>query len=669
MLGYFSYLADKEFLMQINIPAKSLVASVNSQIALDKWPFDDGLGDPFWAGGISPKSYRWELEMTLTVQNHGSHLTREANLYNGLDVKVGDWIAGAADGIALKIRSIRSKTPSNITCFVEDVLRYNTFRSVLGDGLFNVPGNAIIFELNEDGDPVLDPVSTGTIATTSFLGNLTSRMKAFHQEDFQIINQTANGFVEGNLISIDSAGDFVKTSDSTIDRIVGTVSSAGPGPNQFLLRPTTKILEQYEPALPGSIGDFIYAATTIGTDLTTTKTPAVSFLQLSDAVSTISNGSVANATTITGAKIAINGTVITLDNNGGGTESIDDVVLDINIETGTTSVTASKVTIVRTTLSLFYGSVVSLFGGGAGQATINGTLITFNDDTFGQFEFGSNIANEQDLANSINAGGIANLEATFNNEELILVETSGGTITIVNTTNDDGASPGAPFGGASSVSGLVLITTDTFLRLERLDGGEIIVQNDLGDPVGDMGVISVHNGNLPLALVVEQGIRKGDMFIVADIAARDALDVLVGDQAYVIDKGDSDWGLFLWDGSVWVQTATEESARVDSRSLFVDIDETAAAITFIGEVNSGVRVSPVTIEVTEIFDGTPTINVGDVGDNSRLFEDANVDLASLGTYESTPSFQYTSGSDTIINVYFTAGGATQGTARVTITYS
>lgn len=654
--------------MQINVPAKSLVAFVTSQLALDKWPFDDGLGDPFWAGGPSPKPYRWELDITISTQNHGSHLTRESFVYNGLDVKVEDWIAGANDGTALKIISIRSKTPSTLTCVVEDILRYNTFRSVLGDGLFVVPGSAIIFELNEDGDPVLDPISAGVISVSSFLGNLTSRMKAFHKEDFHTLEQSANGFVEGNLISIDSSGNFVKTSSATLDRIVGTVVSAGPGPDSFLLRPSTKILTNYEPALPGSKGDIIYAATTTGSDLTTIKTPFVSFLQLSDPIATAINGSVVNATTTSNNQIIINGTVITLDNNGGGTETIDDVVADINAESSTTGVTAFKVTVARTSLSLAYSTVASIITGpGPATATINGTLVTFNDDSFGQFEFGTGIANEQDLTNSINTATISNLQVSFNNNEIILVELAGGTITIVNGSGDN---TGVLFAGASSSTGLPLVTTDKFLRLAKVDGGEIIVQNKLGNPVGDMGVVSVHNGELPLALVIEQGIRKGDMFIVADITARNALDKLVGDQAFVLDKNDGEWGLFIWDGSVWVQTATEESARVDSRSLSTTITFASGSPTSIGEVNDGVRVSPITIEVITPFDGSPIIEVGDVLDTDRLFEDSLVDLSVVGTYQSTPPFRYnTSGFDTDIIVTFSAGGATVGEAKVTITYS
>ena len=88
---------------------------------------------------IKPKSYRWEITMTVTTVQHGSHLTRTSRQFNGYDVVVGDFIAGATDGKALQIVSISAKTAFTVTCQVEDRLRYNTFRSSSGAGMFNVP--------------------------------------------------------------------------------------------------------------------------------------------------------------------------------------------------------------------------------------------------------------------------------------------------------------------------------------------------------------------------------------------------------------------------------------------------------------------------------------------------------------------------------------------------
>ena len=349
-------------------------------------------------------------------------------------------------------------------------------------------------------------------------------------------------------------------------------------------------------------------------------------------------------------------------------------MIDINLLTGSTGVVAQKV-LATTTAStsipdLFYGLVGNFTDSpGPASATINGTLVTFTDITDGFNTFALNVAIQSDMARDINAAGISNIVASSDSSNLIITETAGGAITIVNVANDTN---GVPFAGPASGSGLPLITliaTNSLLQLTRADGAEIVVQDQTGTPLADFGLVSVQNGQLPLALIIEQGIRKGDMFIVADITARDALDVLVGDQVFVLNKDDSEWGLFLFDGSVFVPTSTEESARVDSRSLSTTITFASGATTSIGEVNDGVRVSPVTIEVLTPFDGSPTIEVGDATITDRLFEDALVDLGVAGTYQSTPPFRYDVGSDTTIIVTFSAGGATVGEAKVTITYS
>ena len=53
--------------------------------------------------------------MTVTTVNHGSHLTRTPKKFDGFDIVVGDYIAGATDGRALQIVSITSKTTTTVT--------------------------------------------------------------------------------------------------------------------------------------------------------------------------------------------------------------------------------------------------------------------------------------------------------------------------------------------------------------------------------------------------------------------------------------------------------------------------------------------------------------------------------------------------------------------------
>jgi hypothetical protein len=123
--------------IDLNVPAKVISCTVISAKNIASWPYDDGLGDNWWAGASNAKAYRWEITMGVTQVNHGSHLTRTPFRFDGFDITVGDFIAGATDGRALQIVSIIEKTALSVTCQVEDRLRYNTFRSAAGTGIFN----------------------------------------------------------------------------------------------------------------------------------------------------------------------------------------------------------------------------------------------------------------------------------------------------------------------------------------------------------------------------------------------------------------------------------------------------------------------------------------------------------------------------------------------------
>ena len=139
---------NKTSAIDLNVPAKVISVNVTAQSTDALWSHDDGLGDLWWSGGSQPKAYRWELTMTITPVAHGSHLTRTPKVFNGFDIVVGDYIAGATDGRALQIVSIISKTATSVVCKAEDRLRYNTFRSSTGAGIFTVPGGAVVFQIN-----------------------------------------------------------------------------------------------------------------------------------------------------------------------------------------------------------------------------------------------------------------------------------------------------------------------------------------------------------------------------------------------------------------------------------------------------------------------------------------------------------------------------------------
>ena len=168
-------MAYKTNFIDVNKPAKVLSLNVTNIANNAQWTHNDGAGDKWWSGGSNAKYYRWTVTASVTAQDHGSHLTRKDFQYNGLDIQVGDWIAGATTGLCCRIVSITSKTASNIVCVVEDWLRYNTFRSPSGSGVFAV-GMSVCFQLNENGHPMIDPVRDSITSATVYQ-NLNSRFQ------------------------------------------------------------------------------------------------------------------------------------------------------------------------------------------------------------------------------------------------------------------------------------------------------------------------------------------------------------------------------------------------------------------------------------------------------------------------------------------------------------
>lgn len=667
--------------IDLNVPTKVLPCNVTSATEVAKWTYNDGKGDKWWSGGANPKAYRWEITISVTNVSHGSHLTRTPNVFNGYDVQVGDFIAGATDGRALQIVSISAKTAFTVTCQVEDVLRYNTFRSATGSGIFTVPGGAVIFQLNENGDPMLDPLPTG-IVSSDFYANVNSRFKYLNPADNYLLSQTNNGFEEGDVICIDSdTNSFVLASSDNIDKLVGTVTHPGPGPNNFLLRPANGVID-FVPGLPGEVGDFIYPAVDGSGDLTLTDTGVAIFLKLVNEVPSIVRGSITNGQCSLGDVMEINDVNISFSTNTLGNVSILQAVNDINQKTSQHKVYAEASpapNVVQSDINT-YGSAYGLIGGFAPfSATINGTLVNFTTTTAGQAAYGMAVSIAQDMAGDINLAGVPNLTASADaNGRLVLTQSLGNAITIVNGQSD---AQGNPFAGMNSISSLATsyagATGDYVLQLSRSDGGEIIIRDITGSSTSDFGLISGHSGSYAVGLNVEQGVRKAGTVVVSNIAARDALPTkLTGDSAYVLDTGQGEWALYIWDGSNWTLVATEDSAATDANSLSTSIIcpvtgfGTAKTIT-LGRISDNSRIVSVLVEVLTPFSGysdIPSLEIGTATEPSRFMSGDQCDLESQGSYTTTPDFHYSGAAELEIKAYIEHFNATAGEIKITVTY-
>jgi len=657
-------MAYKTNYIDVNKPAKVLSVNVTTISNKNRWTHNDGAGDKWYSGGSNPKFWQWEVVGTVTAQNHGSHLTRKDFQYNGLDIQVGDWIAGATTGVCCRIVSVSSKTATTVTMLVEDWLRYNTFRDANGNGIFG-PGQCVVFQLNENGHPMIDPVPA-SITSSTFYQNINSRFQYLNPQMHYVLDQTGHGFSAGDVVSITGSG-FAKTTSASANKTVGTVTNAGPGPNQFMLRPNTRIID-FLPAIPGSVGDYIYTDNSTAGGLTTNSASGkIQFMKITDAIASSVTGTVVDPTVTANDVIEINETGVTLTST-----TLAQTITDINGGTSTHGVTASQSpspsTATTATESLAYG-LVGIYPGG--QITINGTNVTFSTTTAGQAAYGIAVGIGADIIADVNAAGPTNITASASGANVVLTNSTGGAITIVNVANDG---QGNPVAGASSGSGWALSTgasSGNFIKLTRADGGEILLDQTTGTPLTSLGVFSVHNGRPPLAVAVEQGIVSGGggTTVVANIAARNALSPSVGDMVYVIDAGNTEYAFYVYSGGAWKLLADEDSANTDANTISATVTQAGGSgTTAIGTVSDGSRINLISVEVTVAFDDAPTLTIGDASDNDRLVTNDEIDLGSVGTYTIQPAYQYTTGSDATINAYFNVASATSGSAKILVSY-
>lgn len=650
------------------LPNKVLPIVVIDITFLDSWPFDDG--SPWWAGGLDPQPYQWQIDITISTQSHSSNFTREPYEYNGLDVLVGDWIASISEPIrALKIIEVTVKTETIATVVIEDEYRYNTFLdpATSGRGMF-VTGSAIIFRVNQEGMPLIDPLPN-IVNVFSFDSGINGRFRKFDLEHRYKFNQDGHSFVEEDIVAIVNGIGFELADTDNSAKSVGRVIEAGPAPDEFSVNTFNQIIEITQYDLPGVPGDFLYADQGNPGNYSTVPLGAPLLLRLTDPIPTIANGTVSNATVTIGHELNINGETITFTG-----VSLGDVMADIN---GSTTIHRVVATIIIPSTVIVTDIPQTLFGGvftgvtPPGSATFNGISVVFDDDTASPGSFGT----EFDVANDINQALIPNLTARAAGGLVTVTESTGGAITIVNVTND---SFGNPIAGSGSATGLPLITpanSDLILHLENPTGTGIIIKDVTGTGRADLGIVSTDNGLPAVGMSVSGGVRQATTTVVPVFSARDLLSPAIGDQAYVVNSDDGsgnsigEWSLWLWDGGAWVKISDEDSASTDAKSIESTLLYTDSGANAVVTLSDGRRVISVAVEVLTVFnDVAAALSVGDAGDDSRLMSAELVDLAATGTYNAISNFVYSSGNDEDIFVTIVPGTSTQGEVKVVITY-
>jgi hypothetical protein len=657
--------------IKLNIPNKVLPVSVSSIAGESYWDYANGPGDIWYSGALSKQFYRWEITFNVTPVNHGSHLTRDDFIYNGLDIVVGDWIASATSGVCCKIISISSKTPNTVTCIVEDWLRYNTFKNPTGLGIFD-GGAAVVFGLNENGLPMLDSIPN--TVSSDFYSTVMSRFQYLNPLLNYVLEQPNHNFEKGDVIAVNNNG-YTIANINTMAKMIGVVVEAGPGPNYFIVSPNNRFID-FDPSIPGEQGDYIYVD--VDGDLTTNDTGKIAFLKVQNAIPTVLDGTVDDPSVPAYHTIKINGESVMF--TGVGNIALSAIVSQINAKTSNHNVVASSFTTKTTIVSNSEGTAYGLTGGYAPfSAYINsgsGNVLVNFTTTGSQY---ANVATPEDIAADINSANIANLTVTATATVLTLTEENGNAVNIFNGNADTN---GNFFVGSSNISGLISNTdasTSSRLRLTRSDGGEVLIFESTEFFRVNTGISSGHNGLLPIAMNVEQGLRNGTVTVVPNIASRDTLLATVGDQAYVLNAGNGEWALYLYNGSAWVQVSNADSATTDAKTLSTSftvpiLDPGVSKVVLMGNISPGRKITSVSVDVdsalSAFINGVPYIQIGDTSNPSLFLEAADTDITEVSTFVVNPEYLYPANQTQDLQVFATLAhfGATSGTVNVKVTY-
>jgi hypothetical protein len=655
--------AWKTSFIGINKPPKVLSATADSFAPVTLWPYANDATDPYWSGGTNPQAYQWQVSFTVNTTSQGSNLTRTPFYFTAQDIEVGDFVAGAQDGKVVEIISILSKTDSTLTAIVEDRLRYNTFRDPTGFGLFNTPGPVIFFQINELGLPMLDPLPGQ--ASVNFFSDVQSRFQYMNPLTNYELEQPNHGFVQGDPISIDG-GMFVITNAYNAKKFIGTVVYPGPGPNAFILRPAAGIID-FAPNLPGDVGDFIYPDKDgQGTLTLDDASNRPIFIKIANAITTITTGTGIDPTGVDGDVILINRIPVTLG-TGNGIYNLDNAITAINAVTGQTNITAVKVGAANQIISdtVAYTTPYGLIAGYVPfSASINGVTVNFTTTTSGAAQYGAGIAVAQDMVQDITAAGIPDIVTALDvNGNIIITETAGGAINIVNITAD---SNGNNFAGANSLSALSLDTpantTTHALRLYREDGGPMTLVDNQGAFFNTAGVMSGQTGRYAIGMNISGGLRANSSTTVPTLVARNALHPLPGDQAYVLDTGHGEWAMYMWDGFEWLETTNQRSKSTDAQTI-TEVLEFPGITATIGAITANRRVVSVSIAVIDALFNPPDFDIT-IG-TTTLWKFSKNGATGIGTYTVDSDLITADRSDVIVNV---PSNSATGRVRIEVTY-
>lgn len=673
----------------LNIPIKSIGAELISLASVQAMPWYSPSDFPVQPGAAYPapaaRDFKWQVVLSIELQQQSSHLTRNPGVYDGQDITVGQWISNITSGKAWQIISIESKESSQVTAIVQDIYRYNTFRDPLQNGN-GAPdfGAYVIFNTSDSGLPQIDPIPSSGVSEI-FTQNLQSRFEYINLQYDYPLYQESNTFIVNDVIAVNSTTNSFVLANGTYKMVIGVVTSISDTiPGWFTINPVQKIVDFLD-YLPGDVGDIIYSSTTAPGGITTDQGGAALYIKLRNQSSSVSYSRLQGPTN-PGSVMQVNG----IDIEIGGTGSQNDLVSATNLESAATGVVANTellATVVETNIALIssaYGEIALYAASTPATATINGSLVTFNiQSTTPGYE---DYTQAEQMAAAINNANIANIVASAPTVQyLILTNLIGGPINIVNVLSDIN---GVNFAGSDSGSGIPLLTPASTVYTVKFTANDASAINFLdvtGTPIGDFGLISVENGTKACGLYIEGGLRAAVSTVVTDLTQLNALTPLIGDTAYVIDSNDGngnsagEWSMWIFDGNDWIQTSNQDSATTDAKSLEYMLTTGSPSEINISEISTGRRITLITIEVLTPFNSGSTVSIGYQVNNplappavpAGLMPVSLSDLTIVGTYSTSTDVLFgtdTEQGDVTITANFAINGATEGSAQIIVSY-
>lgn len=156
--------------------------------------------------GLSEQYYTYEISIdTVQPQTHGDASTREAGVYNALDISEGMFLSDAEGNTIVRIASITAKAPDSFSCIVEDVdmmsYRLNSVNNI------DISANVKIFSLNPEGEPVF----ANAPFSASALQRIQSRFSLNEKDDrVKFKHALKTDLVKGDIVSVNTDGKLVK---------------------------------------------------------------------------------------------------------------------------------------------------------------------------------------------------------------------------------------------------------------------------------------------------------------------------------------------------------------------------------------------------------------------------------------------------------------------------